>query len=37
LPKFSYSLFYRILEEEQIRILAVAHHKRKPQYWVDRE
>jgi toxin ParE1/3/4 len=37
LPKFPYSLLYRILEDDQIRILVVAHHKRKPQYWVDRE
>jgi toxin ParE1/3/4 len=36
LPKFPYSLLYRVLEE-QIRVLAVAHHKRKPQYWVDRQ
>jgi toxin ParE1/3/4 len=36
LPKFPYSLLYRVLEK-QIRILAVAHHKRKPQYWVDRQ
>ncbi|WP_414517386.1 type II toxin-antitoxin system RelE/ParE family toxin [Nostoc sp. PCC 9305] len=37
LPKFPYYLLYRILEDDRIRILAVAHHKRKPQYWVDRE
>ncbi|PSB13208.1 type II toxin-antitoxin system RelE/ParE family toxin [filamentous cyanobacterium Phorm 46] len=37
LPKFSYSLLYRILEGDLIRILAVAHHKRRTQYWVDRE
>ncbi len=37
LPKFPYYLLYRILEDDQIRILVVAHHKRKPQYWVDRE
>jgi plasmid stabilization system protein ParE len=37
LPKFSYSLLYRTLENDQIRILAVAHHKRGPQYWLDRE
>ncbi|MBN3909005.1 MAG: type II toxin-antitoxin system RelE/ParE family toxin [Nostoc sp. NMS1] len=37
LPKFPYYLLYRILESDQIRILAVAHHKRKPQYWVERE
>jgi toxin ParE1/3/4 len=36
LPKFPYSLLYRVLEE-QIRVLAVAHYKRKPQYWVDRQ
>ena len=37
LPKFSYSLLYRVLEDTQIRVLAVAHHKRRPQYWLDRE
>jgi toxin ParE1/3/4 len=35
-PKFPYSLLYRVVEE-QIRVLALAHHKRKPQYWVDRQ
>jgi toxin ParE1/3/4 len=37
LPKFPYSLLYRVLENDRIRILAVAHHKRKPQYWINRE
>ncbi|CAD5979505.1 Plasmid stabilization system protein, RelE/ParE family [Planktothrix tepida] len=37
LPKFSYSLFYRILEDDRIRILAVAHQKRRTQYWAERE
>lgn len=37
LPKFPYSLLYRVLENNQIRILAVAHHKRRPQYWGGRE
>lgn len=37
LPKFPYSLLYRILEDGQIRILAVAHHRRRPQYWLKRE
>ena len=32
LPRFPYSLLYRFVDEELIRILAVAHHKRKPQY-----
>jgi toxin ParE1/3/4 len=37
LPKFPYSLLYRLLEGSKIRVLALAHHKRRPQYWVDRE
>jgi toxin ParE1/3/4 len=37
LPKFPYSLLYRVLENDQIRILAVAHHKRRPQYWFERQ
>lgn len=37
LPRFSYSLLYRVLENGKLRILAVAHHKRKPEYWVSRE
>ena len=37
LPKFPYYLLYRILGNAQIRVLAVAHHKRSPKYWVDRE
>jgi toxin ParE1/3/4 len=37
LPRFPYSLLYRVVDKEIIRILAVAHHKRKPRYWVDRE
>lgn len=37
LPRFPYSLLYRTLESSQLRILAVAHHKRRPQYWASRE
>jgi toxin ParE1/3/4 len=37
LPRFPYSLLYRVLEDDSIRILAVAHHKRRPQYWISRE
>jgi toxin ParE1/3/4 len=37
LPKFPYYLLYRVLGNAQIRILAVAHQKRKPQYWGERE
>lgn len=37
LPKFPYSLLYRILENNQIRVLALAHHKRRPEYWINRD
>jgi toxin ParE1/3/4 len=37
LPKFPYSLIYRPREDQSlIRILAIAHHKRKPAYWIRR-
>jgi toxin ParE1/3/4 len=36
LPKFLYSLLYRVFEGDQIRILAIAHHRRRPQYWLNR-
>jgi plasmid stabilization system protein ParE len=35
LPRFPYCLFYRVFED-RIRILAVAHQKRHPRYWVGR-
>jgi len=31
-PKFPYYLIYSI-EPDHIRIIAIAHHKRKPAYW----
>ena len=37
LPRFPYSLLYRVADDDLIRILAIAHHKRKPRYWIDRE
>ncbi|MBD2676990.1 MULTISPECIES: type II toxin-antitoxin system RelE/ParE family toxin [Nostoc] len=37
LPKFPYSLLYRVVDDDLIRILAIAHHKRKPLYWISRE
>lgn len=38
LPKFPYSLIYRPLQSRPgIRILAVAHHKRNPDYWAGRQ
>jgi len=35
LRKFRYSLIYSI-EEEGVLILAVAHHSRRPGYWLSR-
>ena len=35
LPRFPYSVIYTISADE-IRVLAVAHHSRKPGYWRDR-
>ncbi|MEH2296735.1 type II toxin-antitoxin system RelE/ParE family toxin [Nostoc sp.] len=37
LPKFPYSLLYRVVNDDLIRILAIAHHKRQPLYWIGRE
>jgi toxin ParE1/3/4 len=36
LPRFPFSLIYRRLASGRIRILAVAHEKRRPQYWTAR-
>ena len=35
ISKFPYSLIYRI-EDEELFILAVAHHRRRPLYWARR-
>jgi toxin ParE1/3/4 len=35
LPNFQYSLFY-CLDTHGVTILAVAHHRRKPGYWMPR-
>lgn len=35
LHDFPYSLIYRI-QRDEIRIIAVAHHSRRPGYWVGR-
>ena len=36
LRRFPYSLIYQITAEE-IRIIAVAHHRRRPGYWAKRK
>ena len=35
LPNFQYSLYY-CLDEQGATILALAHHKRRPGYWIPR-
>lgn len=35
LHKFPYSLIYR-RQDDAIRIIAIAHHSRRPGYWVGR-
>lgn len=35
LPGYPYDLVYSVLEDE-IVVLAVAHHSRQPEYWADR-
>lgn len=35
LRKFPYSLIYRVFPEN-IRVIAVAHHSRRPAYWAGR-
>ena len=37
LPTFPYYLLYRPLPSATIRILAVAHQRRQPDYWVGRK
>ena len=36
LRRFPYSIIYQVVAEE-LRILAVAHHRRRPGYWAQRE
>jgi len=34
--RFPYTIIYQVLEDE-LRILAVAHHRRRPGYWAERK
>lgn len=36
LRKFSYSIVYYVRGDE-LRVIALAHHRRKPSYWSDRK
>jgi toxin ParE1/3/4 len=36
LNRFPFALIYRI-ERDEVQILAVAHHSRRPGYWRERE
>ena len=36
MKRFPYSLIY-LVSEEEIRVLAVAHHSRRPGYWRERK
>ena len=36
LRRFPYSIIYQVATDE-LRILAVAHHRRRPGYWVERK
>lgn len=35
LPRFPFSLVYR-LSNDVMTVLALAHHRRKPGYWIER-
>jgi plasmid stabilization system protein ParE len=34
--RYPYSLIYRLSGESQVEIVAVAHHRRRPDYWRQR-
>jgi toxin ParE1/3/4 len=36
LLRFPYHIYYRLLESGNLRILAVAHNRRMPEYWAGR-
>jgi toxin ParE1/3/4 len=37
LSRFPYHIYYRLLESGNLRILAVAHNRRRPEYWGGRQ
>lgn len=36
LPRFPYYILYQVFGNDRLRVLAVAHQKRHPRYWVGR-
>jgi toxin ParE1/3/4 len=36
LPRFPFAILYRILPDH-LRVLAIKHHSRKPDYWQERQ
>ena len=37
LRRFPYSIVYRVEEADRVIVVAVAHHRRQPGYWQDRD
>ena len=36
LSRFPYCIYYRLLTPDTLRVLAVAHNRRRPEYWASR-
>jgi plasmid stabilization system protein ParE len=36
LDAFPYSLYYAIIADDDVLVVSIAHHKRRPFYWDDR-
>jgi plasmid stabilization system protein ParE len=36
LRRFPYSILYRLIHADEVRVLVFMHHKRRPFYWRDR-
>lgn len=37
LRRFPYAVIYRELDAARVRVLAVAHFRRRPDYWIARD
>ena len=37
LSRFPYHRYYRLLASDNLRILAIAHNRRRPEYWAGRQ